>query len=108
MSVRRIAVFAIFTAAAFQALAQSEACGLFDDYGATPGDAAAPRDLEPRWRVALGGGLGMNLFRGSGWRLGASLSPSRGRKESDDAHASPITETRQQYLVFASAACLFR
>ena len=106
------------------ALAQSEAFGLFDDFGATPGDAAAPRDLEPRWRVALGGGLaaapnfpgsdkyrlravpmlfagygrfslgagglGMNLFRGSGWRLGASLSPSRGREESDDARLAGL------------------
>ena len=124
MMLHRVAVFAVLALCAASALAQSEAFGLFDDYGATPGDAAAPRDLEPRWRVALGGGLaaapnfpgsdkyrvrpvpvlfaaygrfflgagglGMNLYRGSGWRLGASLSPSRGRKESDDARLAGL------------------
>ena len=32
------------------------------------------------------GGIGVNLYRGSGWRFGVNLMPSRGREESDDPH----------------------
>jgi outer membrane protein len=31
------------------------------------------------------GGVGLNVYRDSNWRLAASVSPSRGRKESDDS-----------------------
>ena len=39
------------------------------------------------------------------WFVSASVSAAR---LAGDAAASPITETRQQYLFFASAAYLFR
>ena len=32
------------------------------------------------------GGVGLNVYRDSNWRFAASLTPSRGRKESDDSH----------------------
>jgi len=85
--------------AAFDSAQQQDAARLRAALGA--GIAVAPTfpgadnyraHLAPAIHLAYGpvffgiGGLGINLFRGQGWRFGVNVMPSRGRDESADAH----------------------
>jgi outer membrane protein len=57
-----------------------------------PGADGYRAHLAPAIHLAYGpvflgiGGLGINLYRASGWRFGVNVMPSRGRNESDDLH----------------------
>src|SRR5205823_3491090 len=57
-----------------------------------PGADSYRAHLAPAIHLAYGpvffgiGGLGVNLYRGGGWRFGVNLMPGRGRDESDDPH----------------------
>lgn len=57
-----------------------------------PGSDAYRAHVFPAIHLAYGpvffgiGGLGMNLYRAQGWRVGVNVMPSRGRDESDDPH----------------------
>ena len=56
-----------------------------------PGSDSSRTGLVPLVQARYGaffagiGGVGLNLYRDSGWRFAAAVSPSRGRKESDDS-----------------------
>ena len=61
-----------------------------------PGADGYRAHLAPAIHLAYGpvffgiGGLGVNLYRGAGWRFGVNLMPGRGRDESDDPHLSGL------------------